>query len=369
MKRKTITLAAILASLCLTTFTQAQGAVSANVSGSGTNHWAEGIYKEYSAATGGGITFQVQTLARKHVARLAGIALGDVLMAPPHRIVTTQVGTQLRDPQFYLADDPAYGRQELSETVDKFATVGLPLRDGIYRRLRVTATINGDVRQHEALEFCFAAENHCALLDPVVVFLQSKVENRQRLIAAGWAPRTKYGRALDETRESNLLDGSPDVIACCPGGGGGGGGGSDPCGLASNPSATYESTTWPAYTNTYTDIFGITLVQLSLAQQVAGMTCTTSCTPAPFATSDASSSFANIGYSAKCTNDGTIGTTGSSGKGIAESQCTYALAATASASVTIGDPDTASVTLNFNMSPSGGVSANGGSVLDTCGYY
>ncbi len=367
MKNRAFVFVATFVAVSLSAFAQDKAAAaSVNTTAAEINHWAENLYREYAAATGGKITFQVRTLEKDQLTAISATPFSNLLTPPPHRVVTTQVGTALRHPEYYLPTDLAYGRSEMSTSADKFTEVGLPVSGGVYRKLGVQVAINGDVRQHEALEFCFPAQLHCALLDPVVVFLQSKVESIRQLTAANWAPVTTYkGRA--ESPNSNLADGDSDVICC--GGGGGGGGGGDPCGLASDPSSTYESTTWPAYTVTYKDIFGITLVQLSLAQQTAGMSCTSSCSPAPFATSGSSSSFGNLGYSTACANDGAIGTTGSSGKGIAESKCTYELAFTASASVSIGDPDTASVTLNFNMNPSGGVSSNGGSVADTCGYY
>ena len=49
-------------------------------------------------------------------------------------------------------------------------------------------------RQWEAMEFCWRQLGHCAVLDPVVAFLQSKVDNRLRLAAEGWGPKVSLGR-------------------------------------------------------------------------------------------------------------------------------------------------------------------------------
>jgi len=240
-------------------------------------------------------------------------------------------------------------------TADMFTQHGLPLEDGSYRRVLVTATIGNDTRSHEAIEFCWTALNHCAVLDPVVVLLQSKVDTRLRLKAEGWGPRLAPQTATANTLTNTANATTDNVIAQA-----------STCGLASHPGWIGETLTWAPWTAWAKDIFGITLWQENLAQQVAGITCNSSCHPQPFTTSSASSSFGNLGYSTACANKGDYGITGNTAKSISQTECTEKLIGSASVSVTVkGSGD--GISLSWNLG--GSANSNGGTLVDSCGFH
>jgi hypothetical protein len=307
------------------------------------SHYADGLYKEYAAGTAGKISFSVQTIETGRMSDLAGKLFSSLVTAPPYRILTDQFGTSLNKPRFVQPENPGYGLHDMNYKADQFADYGFPLEDGLYRRLRVTATIAGDVRSHEAMEFCWAALNHCAVLDPVVVFLQSKVDTRLQLAAQGWGPRLMR----TETMKGAVTP-------------------SGTCGLSSHHSWTGETLTWSPWTAWAKDIFGITLWQENLAQQIDGTSCNTSCKPLPFTTSSTSSSFANLGYTTACAHKGDAGVTGATSRSIAETECTEEFIGQASASVSVNG---SGASISFSWSLGGSSNGNGGIYTDSCGYF
>jgi hypothetical protein len=310
--------------------------------------YAEGLYNEYSTATAGAISFSVQTIESGPLTTIAGMPFNNLITVPPYRIVTDQTGTIFSNPSFILPEDPSEGLFDMGYTADKFAQYGYPLEDGAFRKLYVTAIINGDTRSHEAIEFCWAALNHCAVLDPVVLFLESKVAIRQSLAAAGWSVQ-KTGQT------ANSADTTPgDTTA------------SGRCGLASHPSWSGEQLTWKPYTATAKDIFGITLWKLYLAEQVDGITCNSRCRPEPFSISNASSAFAQLGYKAACNNRGATGISGHTARAIAETKCVEDFLGKVHASVKV-DGKGAAISLDWSLG--GSVFSNGGVFTDTCARF
>ena len=320
--------------------------------------YAEGIYQEYAAATDGRVSFQVQTLEQGPLSQLAGRPFNTFLVPPAYRLESNQVGTQLRSAFFFVPPNQNLGRSEMSASVDKFNTVGLPVSLGSFRRLGVTATIGGDSRFHEAMEFCWVSLSQCKVLDPVIVFLQSKVNNRARLAAEGWGSRVNY--IITATLPTKL---GPTGQAIVGGGGGG------VCGLASNHGATGTSVFWGAYTVQYTDVFGIVLVSKSLGSQNYGLSCDVNCNPHVFASSNSSSGWGTGGWNVACANtpNSAVGITGSQGKTIAETKCTHSWVASASASVSIAGAGSVGVSANWSLG--GGVDSNGGQLADSCGIF
>src|SRR5262249_16722111 len=117
----------------------------------------------------------------------------------------------------------------------------------------------------------------CKLLDPVVVFLQSKVENLRLLIASGWGPQVTLtkptGISMDATGR---------------------------CGLASNPSATTHTHSWPARRVQYHNLLGMLMVDKFLGRQSVTISCDTSCIPRASAFNEESSANGNLGYNVAC---------------------------------------------------------------------
>jgi hypothetical protein len=345
MKCRTIlTMTSLLVMLLVITLPMAQSqeaAAGVAVSSQSPLSYVEGLYKEYAAGTAGKISFSVQTVENGRMPDLAGKPFGSLVSAPPYRIVTDQLGTALNNPRFVLPENPNYGLHDMSYTADKFADYGFPLEDGLYRRLRITATIGSDVRSHEAMEFYWPSLNHSALLDPVVVFLESKVNTRLRLTAEGWGPRLTLSGPTKGVTPST-------------------------CGLSSHHTWTGETLTWSPWTAWAKDIFGVTLWQENLAQQIDGTSCNTSCKPLPFTTSSASSSFANLGYTTACAHKGDAGVTGATSRSIAETDCTEEFIGQASASVSVNG---SGASISFSWSLGGSANSNGGIYTDSCGYF
>jgi hypothetical protein len=354
MKSKIIFRMAILVAslmIALTTSAPAQ-TITPQASGS-----AEGIYGEYAAATGGKVTFQVQTLEQGPMVQLAGQPFNMLLSTPNFRLETNQVGTLLQNPTFFVPENPGYGQHDMGASVDRFQTIGLPLNLGVYRRLGITAAIGADSRFYESMEFCWPSLSQCKVLDPVAVFLQSKVNNRRRLAAEGWGRRIVYGPPSNPAPAAAAGNGST-IIAT-----------SGICGLASNHASKSVSIYDGAYTVTYSDVFGIVLVTKNLGTQYFGLSCDTSCRPQVFAQSHSSSGWGTGGWNVACANtpNSAVGTTGSQGKTIAQTKCTHSWLTSASASVSIANAGSASVSATWSLG--GGVDSNGGQIADSCAYF
>jgi hypothetical protein len=321
---------------------------------------AESIYQEYAAATDGKISFVVQTLDQGPLSQLAGKPFHTLLTVPSYRLESNQLGTQLQEPAFFVPNDPGYGQHDMGATADKFETIGLPLLLGTYRRLGITATIGGDSRFHESMEFCWPSLSQCKVVDPVVVFLQSKVNNRVRLAAEGWGLRIVYGSGTPGT----LSMGPQGQLLTNPGGGGG------VCGLASNHAKKDVSFSYPAHFIQLTDAFGIVLVAETLGAQKAGLSCDTSCHPQVFAESHSSSGSGTGGWNVDCDNTPptALGTSGSLGKTWAETRCAHDWVQSASASVDIVKAGSASVDAKW-VTLGRGVYRNGSWIADSCAYF
>jgi hypothetical protein len=308
------------------------------------NSYAEGLYTEFAAGTQGSVSFQVTTLDRGPLTSLQGMPFNGLLSAPPYRLETSDNGTELLNAHFVLPQNPSYNLHDMGNTVDRFSSVGYPVSDGSYRRLNVTGTIGSETRQWEAMEFCWPGLGHCAVLDPVVVFLQSKVDNRLKLASEGWGAKMT---PIGEDQGFHTPSGT--------------------CGLSSHHNWIGLTITWGAYSVSYKDIFGVTLVHKSLGEQQYGLSCNISCYPAPFSRSDTSSAWGTLGWTTACDNTGdATGKTGRTAKEIAQTKCTHKFVQHASASVTIKGYG-ASISADWTLG--GGVDSNGGSYTDTCGYF
>lgn len=305
--------------------------------------FAEGVYAEYSLATGRGVLFSVQSVGAGSLATLTGKPFESIVGFPTYRVEAQQAGLDIRRPHFEAADVSTMDLSDLEGTVEGFNKVGYPVELGQYRQLRVTVAIGSDVRTHDALEFCWASLGHCAVLDPSVTFLQSMVDNRRRLSAEGWGPRV-----VNVPREAGEAPGAV-------------------CGLASNPAIKDRYFFWGAYRVQYKNVYGMVLVQKDLGAQKSGIRCDTSCRPSPYGYSNTSSAYGTLGYSATCDNDFGYGTSSNQGKWIAESKCTHKFAGSAVANASVSNMGSISVSINWQVD--GGIDQNGGQIIDTCGYF
>jgi hypothetical protein len=261
-----------------------------------------------------------------------------VIKASGYQIETSMVNLDFALPHAVSSRTKAADHQ-LAATVERFNKVGYPVRQGQYRLLEIGVGLGTENTTHEALEFCWPKQGHCVVLDPAVTFLDTMVQNRRRLQAEGQSVKIQLEPALLKST----------------------------CQLASHRGSIGITYTWGGYSLDYKDIFGVTLVHKSLGGQQSGLRCDASCHPAPYGYSNSSSCYGNLGYTCACGNAFGNGNTGNTGKSISETKCTHQLFTVSQASVSIKDNFTASVSLNWTLN--GGVDANGGSFLDTCGFF
>jgi hypothetical protein len=316
----------------------------------GIRGYAEGLYAEYAAGADHQIAFDVKTLASGPIKQIAEVPFGQLVAATGHLISADQAGTELRSPRFvapYTQGYDVFMASELKNTPGGFELAGYPLKAGVYRKLGVSTTIGSETRQHEALEFCWASLGHCTVLDPTVMFMESMVANRMRLVSQGWGPVVRV-----EPRAETPGSGVSTLAVC---------------GMASNPSTTNRSLTWGGYTIEYKNVFGSVLIRKVMGAQQSGLRCNTSCQPAPYGYSNASSCQGFLGWSCDCDNSFGYGSTGATGKWISESKCTHKFAFTANASASVSNLGSASVSINWALD--GTPDGNGGQLMDTCGYY
>src|ERR1041384_4658263 len=108
MKTKIIAaIAALFITINLTA--RAQGPVASPGPATGR---AEGIYNEYASATGGKVSFNVQTLSQGPLSDLAGRPFSAFLVAPTYRVESDQNGTEMTNVSFI---DSVYSDFETQE--------------------------------------------------------------------------------------------------------------------------------------------------------------------------------------------------------------------------------------------------------------
>lgn len=313
--------------------------------------YAEGLYAGYTTGSGNVVLFDVTTVSAGRLVDLAGTPFGDVIAPPGYVIEDRQVGTRFEKARFAesVAQEmvDAMSPSDLAATADGFEEAGFPLALGRYRKLHVIVSIGSDVRQHQALELCWRSQGHCAVLDPAIPFLQSKIETQQKLEAERWGPR------LFVVERNEPASSGPRALAVC--------------GLASNPGVKDRYYYWPAWSIQYKNIFGMTLVQKNMGAQKTGIRCDAGCRPAPYGYSNASSCWGTLGWSCAPNNAFGFGTSGGSGKWIAETKATHKWMGSAAADVTVLNQG--SINVNLQWSVDGGVDGNGGQMMDTCGWF
>lgn len=307
--------------------------------------YAEGIYADYAQDSGRQIAFALRVVDSGAMKTLEGRPLADIVGSPRYLIKSDQQRFNLRNARF---EDAPTGldRHDLDAEVEGFDAVGLPVEFGTYRLLSVRTTVAGKTRAHQAIEFCWASLDHCVVYDPNIEFLDSVVNNHRLAKAVGY-----HGAFTG-------IEGAPRGTGLASKAG--------VCGLASHPTWTAAQITWGAWSVNYKDIFGITLAHKSLGGQQAGLRCNSSCYPAPYGYSNSSSGYGNLGYSVDCGWSHNSGTTGRTGKWIAETKCAHKLVGSAKADVTLkGTGSGVSLAWDTN----GGIDSNGGAYTDTCGYF
>jgi hypothetical protein len=261
--------------------------------------YAEGIYRDYAKATAGAVKFKVSTMESGSLQELAGQPLSHFLGTPSYSLSAENAGLSLENVQFdpvtlksgYLAD--------LDNSVDGFNEVGFPVENGQYRLLEVRMTVGKDRLSHIALEACWPAQGHCVVFDPSVEFVDSEVQNLRTARASGWAVQI-HGEPADQGLSK-----------------------AGTCGLASAPWMKSRSSVWPAMSYTWKNLYGMTVVTKNIGRVESGMRCDASCRPQPWGSANASSAWAQVGFSVACHFASRGGTSGNAGKFIAKSGCSH----------------------------------------------
>lgn len=302
--------------------------------------YAEGLYADYAAASDHTILFEIETLERGRLAELGGTSFGELISVPGHRIDASESGLAITNLALTKNAAEGHGAHDLGFTPADLEEVGYPVEMGTFRKLQVGVSLGDEILTHQAIELCWQEIDHCYVVDPVIVFLDSIVQENRRLRAEGWGPKV-------------LVDRSATTKASC--------------GLASSPSHIGISYTWGAYTRTYKNVYGMTLVTKNLGSQQSAIRCNSSCDPAPYGYSNSSSCSGTLGWTCACDNAFGVGITGSTGKWIAETRCTHKFTFSAKASASVTNYGSASVDINWTLG--GGVDGNGGQIVDSCGYF
>lgn len=317
--------------------------------------YAEGVYASYEDAAGGRITLDVSAVDSGALDDLAGIDLAELLGVPATWIRMNQRGTEIAE-LVREARDPAGDEWRARIDLRTFEDLGYPLAGGVYRILAVTADLDGAAQTHRALEACWPRAAHCIVMDPVLLQADAFRHARARLLAEGWQPIEESAFEPQDPKQLPLA-----VTAA------------GACTLNSSPAHTKISITYPAYAIEYKNIFGMVLVRKDIGGQQAGVSCFVNgagqCVSSGFGFSNASSCFANLGYTCECDNTGNqVGTStdGSSTQSWAETRCTHRAFLDANVS---WSREGVGSSFAIRWDTAGSEDANGGQIFDSCSFH
>jgi hypothetical protein len=314
----------------------------------GAETTAERAYGEYALAASGRIQFQLTTLRTGALREIAERTANDVVGVPQKWVRLQQRGTEIVD---LVREDRNPDDDEWSAPVRlaEFARLGRPVATATYRLLAVRTTLDGTTSEHRALEVCFQDAESCLVLDPVILQLSAFVESRQELKAQGWAA-TQGSRPVIEVGEFGAQ--------------------ARRCTLNSHPASDRIWITYPAWTQRYKNVFGMTLITKSLGGQQAGIACYvsgSSCRSSGFGYSNSSSCSSTLGYSCACKNTGNqTGSSTASTRSWSETKCTHKFIGSASVSWTRNGSGSG---FSIQWDTNGSVDSNGGQIYNACSWH
>ncbi len=148
--------------------------------------YAEAIYRDYSSFSNEQAMFTVETLSQGSMANLGNRKIGDFFPLPSYVITSSEDGVTIDGAAFAKVDwnDPYLDERNI--LLSEFDSVGLPISKGQVRTLLVTAKIGADVRTHQAVEFCWADQDHCVVTDNSMPWMESVVRGIRLRKAEGW---------------------------------------------------------------------------------------------------------------------------------------------------------------------------------------
>lgn len=321
--------------------------LSAGAVTAGNEGYAETVYRDFTELHQGAVAFELRTLASGPLNELRGAALADITGMPTYTVTIDESDFMWPTAGFARFDRSALLVDDLDFQIDGFAQVGNPLELGAYRLLQVTVNAGKASQQHQAVEFCWAVQNHCVVFDPSVNYLDSEVNSYRAARAAGWRLE------IHEEPADGLVNGARPK--------------SGTCGLASNPDIKSRRYYRAARTVEIKNTAGAwVVVRKHIGAAEAGIRCNSSCYPDLFGYANTSSASATLPRSVDCDNETNAGRTGRRGKMIVKTGCADRLVAGANLSITRAGTG---VNVTLNVDSTGGVHSNGTSIIDTCGYY
>jgi len=326
--------------------------------------YAEDVYQQYANDAGPNITIEVRNMRTGKVSEFAHKSMQSLVPAPIYRVMPRQWMPDGQRASFVVPQNQEFGHHDFAYNVDGFERLGYRLSDGTYRRLQVTVNIDGGRPEtHQAVEFCWVKQKHCAILDPVIPFLQSQVDNRLRRALAGpdlsisnLSPDSDGAALQSQLTAPSALE--TDAAAAVK-----------KCGLASHTNWSGLNWSTSEYSAWAKNIFGFTLWTMNIAKQSGAITCNASCLATPSVNSQPSSGNATPPYSVSCANKGVTSGTPYTGIGVsdAETKCSVGVLVS-SASVGVSGKG-AEIKLDFKMSGSVATYSGGMRVVDSCSYY
>ena len=304
----------------------------------GASGYAESVYGEYAASSGGKVALEITSVGGGALSKIAGREFSTLISTPSRVLVGQDDGYTVSKHVFEVAN--AGQLADLSGRAEDFEAVGFPLQTGTFRLLEVVMSVGSDVSVHSSIEFCWEKQSHCVILDPSIQFLDSTANNHFSLKAAGNVPLIETEIAVP-TRAGT-------------------------CGLASNHGTKSKVVNYAARTLTWKNVFGNLLVKKNLGASQHGLSCDVNCKPKPYGYSNPSSAEGRLGWRTACDHAYGQGISGTTAKSTGITGCSdkYAVAAKFDATV-----NGTGANVNVEVDAGGSVHNNGGFVYDSCGVF
>jgi len=316
------------------------------------NTYADKVYASYERAAGTKIHFAIDTLSHGSLSEIANRPLQDLLGVPANWVVFDTNGSEiaevLRGPRNPEIDEWS----KTPPSLEGVEAAGLPIADGAYRLMKVAVEMNGETLEHKALEVCWQKEGHCAVVDPVVIGVDSFFRNVTRIAKEGIVKPVVIDQALE------LVDDTLRATTC-----------SSAWYKANYGGITTSFTrTWGSYTWKWYALAGNVVGWVQLGTQQQGLGCQVIsgvCKAYTFGYSDGGSCWA--GFLNSCDQDnryyayhsGNQSRVGAQAKGVFASPST-------GSSVTAGISGSGlSASITFSIS-SGSQVSRGGMISDSC---
>ncbi len=312
-----------------------------------TTGYAEELYQDFAQAAHGQVKVSLQELRHGDLSAYADQKAALFTGVPLYTITAASSALEIESLSFNDVNMKSLYLADLDTNLRDFDEAGFPLSGGQFRQFEVSIAIGKDARTHQAVEFCWADQGHCVVFDPNIEFLDSLVNGQRERRAQGWATTLR-----GEQSASAELPGQQQAKARC--------------GLASHPTWTAAQITWPAYRVSYKNLLGNEIGHANIGSAQAGLRCTSSCAPAPYGYTNASSGSIIFPNSIACDFAHNQGTSGRSGKYVGKTGCSQRTVLGAKFNA---EAKGVGLGVEVTIDSAGSVKLNGGAYVDTCAYF